>query len=193
LKLKNLELGLNTFAFLLHLNFQQRMGKVLKPMNMKHRMVNPMDLDETDRALLAAMLEDARTSQRALARKVGIAQGTVLNRIRRMEEAGIIKGYSVILDPASMGWTMTIMAGLRIVKGRMIDVQTKIAADPRVFAVYDVTGEWDSMVLARVKDREDLDNLTKTVFTLDGVSRSFTHVVLNTVKEDGMPKPPSKS
>ena len=70
-----------------------------------------MDLDETDRALLAAMLEDARTSQRALARKVGIAQGTVLNRIRRMEEAGIIKGYSVILDPASMGWTMTIMAG----------------------------------------------------------------------------------
>jgi DNA-binding Lrp family transcriptional regulator len=92
-----------------------------------------------------------------------------------------------------MGWTMTIMAGLRIVKGRMIDVQTKIAADPRVFAVYDVTGEWDSMVLARVKDREDLDNLTKTVFTLDGVSRSFTHVVLNTVKEDGMPKPPSKS
>ncbi len=85
------------------------------------------------------------------------------------------------------------MAGLRIVKGRMIDVQRKIAADPRVFAVYDVTGDWDSMVLARVKDREDLDDLTKTVFTLDGVSRSYTHVVLNTVKEDGMPKPPSPS
>ena len=150
-----------------------------------------MEFDETDRELIAAMLEDARISQRALARKVGIAQGTVLNRIRRMEEAGIIKGYSVILDPAQMGWSMTIMAGLRIVKGRMIDVQRKIAADPRVFAVYDVTGEWDSMVLARVKDREDLDNLTKTVFTLDGVSRSFTHVVLNTVKEERMPRPPS--
>tara|TARA_B100000768_G_C11100217_1_gene298747 strand:+ start:156 stop:626 length:471 start_codon:yes stop_codon:yes gene_type:complete len=153
--------------------------------------VNLMEFDDTDRELIAAMLEDARISQRALARKVGVAQGTVLNRIRRMEDAGIIKGYSVILDPAQMGWTMTIMAGLRIVKGRMIDVQKKIAADPRVFAVYDVTGEWDSMVLARVKNRADLDNLTKTVFTLDGVSRSFTHVVLNTVKEDGMPKPPS--
>ncbi|MBT5594840.1 MAG: Lrp/AsnC family transcriptional regulator [Euryarchaeota archaeon] len=158
----------------------------------KRSMVKPMNLDDTDRLLLAAMLEDARISQRALARKVGIAQGTVLNRLRRMEDAGIITGYSVILDPAAMGWTMTIMAGLRIVKGRMIDVQKKIAADPRVFAVYDVTGEWDSMVLARVKNREDLDNLTKTVFTLDGVSRSFTHVVLNTVKEDGMPKPPSE-
>jgi len=165
---------------------------VLKPMANKRSMVKPMNLDDTDRLLLAAMLEDARISQRALARKVGIAQGTVLNRLRRMEDAGIITGYSVILDPAAMGWTMTIMAGLRIVKGRMIDVQKKIAADPRVFAVYDVTGEWDSMVLARVKNRKDLDNLTKTVFTLDGVSRSFTHVVLNTVKEDGMPKPPSE-
>ena len=168
-------------------------GKVLKPTTNKERMVSMMNLDGTDRALLAAMLEDARISQRALARRVGIAQGTVLNRIRRMENMGLIKGYSVVLDPASMGWSMTIMAGLTIVKGRMIDVQRRIAADPRVFAVYDVTGDWDSMVLARVKNREDLDDLTKTVFTLDGVSRSYTHVVLNTVKEDGMPKPPVDS
>ena len=48
---------------------------------------------------------------------------------------------------------------------------------------------WDSIVLARVKNRADLDDLTKTVFTLDGVTRSFTHVVLNTVKEDGLPRP----
>jgi len=148
-----------------------------------------MNLDETDRAILEVLLEDARTSQRALARKVGIAQGTVLNRLRRLEEMGVIKGYSVMLDPGAVGWSMTIMAGLRIMKGQMIDVQTQIAADPRVFAVYDVTGDWDSMVLARVKDRADLDDLTKTVFTLDGVTRSYTHVVLNTVKEDGLPRP----
>ena len=48
---------------------------------------------------------------------------------------------------------------------------------------------WDSIVLARVRDRADLDNLTKTVFTLDGVSRSYTHVVLNTVKEQAFPEP----
>ena len=148
-----------------------------------------MNLDDTDRAILEVLLEDARISQRALARKVGIAQGTVLNRLRRLEEMGVIKGYSVMLDPSAVGWSMTIMAGLRIAKGRMIDVQQKIAADPRVFSVYDVTGDWDSYVLARVKNRADLDDLTKTVFTLEGVTRSFTHVVLNTVKEDGLPQP----
>ena len=79
---------------------------------------------------------------------------------------------------------------VKIEKGRVIDVQKKISADPRVFSVYDVTGDWDSMVLARVKDRSDLDDLTKTVFTLDGITRSYTHVVLNTVKERGVNLPP---
>ena len=152
-----------------------------------------MNLDETDLSLLSLLNTDARQSQRQLARKLGVAQGTVTNRIKRLEDEGIISGYSAVLNPEKIGWTMTIMAGLRIDKVRMIDVQQRIAADPRVFAVYDVTGDWDSMVLARVKDREDLDNLTKTVFTLDGVARSFTHVVLNTVKEDPLPQPAQSS
>ena len=144
-----------------------------------------MDLDATDRDLLAALLEDARISQRGLAKRVGVAQGTITNRLRRLEGMGVIKGYTVLLDAESIGWTMTVITGLTIQKGSMIDVQQQIAADPRVFAVYDVTGDYDSMVLARVRGRKDLDDLTKTVFTLQGVQRSFTQVVLNTVKEDG--------
>ena len=144
-----------------------------------------MDLDATDRDLLTALLEDARISQRGLAKRVGVAQGTITNRLRRLEGMGVIKGYTVLLDAESIGWTMTVITGLTIQKGSMIDVQQQIAADPRVFAVYDVTGDYDSMVLARVRGRKDLDDLTKTVFTLQGVQRSFTQVVLNTVKEDG--------
>jgi len=142
-----------------------------------------MNLDRTDQRLLQALQNNARTSQRQLAKQLGVAQGTVTNRLKRLEDDGVITGYTATVSPASLGWSMTIMAGLRIMKGRMVDVQQRIAADPRVFAVYDVTGDWDSIVLARVKDRQDLDNLTKTVFTLEGVSRSYTHVVLNTVKE----------
>ncbi|MDA8623527.1 Lrp/AsnC family transcriptional regulator [Candidatus Poseidoniales archaeon] len=149
-----------------------------------------MQLDDTDRRLLAVLLEDARISQRGLAQRIGVAQGTITNRLRRLEELGVIKGYTVLLEPESIGWTMTVITGLRIEKGSMINVQQNIAADHRVFAVYDVTGDYDSMVLARVKSRKDLDDLTKTVFTLKGVQRSFTQVVLNTVKEDGRVIPP---
>ena len=94
-----------------------------------------------------------------------------------------------MLGAEEVGWGMTVMAGLCIEKGMMMDVQRQISADQRVFSVYDVTGDWDSMVLARVKDREDLDELTKSVFTLKGISRSYTHVVLNTVKESGVRLP----
>lgn len=149
-----------------------------------------MQLDDTDRRLLGVLLEDARISQRGLAQRIGVAQGTITNRLRRLEDLGVIKGYTVLLEPESIGWTMTVITGLRIEKGSMINVQQNIAADPRVFAVYDVTGDYDSMVLARVQSRKDLDDLTKTVFTLKGVQRSFTQVVLNTVKEDGRVIPP---
>jgi Lrp/AsnC family transcriptional regulator for asnA, asnC and gidA len=142
------------------------------------------NLDNIDIDLLKALQVDARRSQRDLAKVVGVSQGTVANRLRKLEDDGVILGYQVKVNHEKIGYGMTIMAGLRIVKGKMIEVQHKISSDPRVFAVYDVTGDWDSIVLARVKNRQDLDNLTKTVFTLEGVARSFTHVVLNTVKED---------
>ena len=149
-----------------------------------------MALDKVDRAIIEELERDSRTSQRKLASKIGVAQGTITNRMQRLEKNGVIKGYGVKLDAESVGWGMTIMAGLRIEKGRMIEVQEKISSDPRVFTVYDTTGDWDSMVLARVKDRSDLDDLPKSVFTLEGVVRSFTNVVLNTVKEDGVRLPP---
>ena len=148
-----------------------------------------MALDSVDRAIIEALCEDGRLSHRQLAQKLGVAQGTITNRLRKLENDDVILGYAPTLNADSVGWGMTVMAGLCIEKGKIMDVQKHISADHRVFAVYDVTGDWDSMVLARVEDREDLDDLTKTVFTLKGISRSYTHVVLNTVKESGVVLP----
>ena len=146
-------------------------------------------LDDTDRAILAALSADARTSMRSIADTVGVALGTVSNRVKRLEELGVINGYAVQMDPAKVGWTMPVLSGLRIEKGRLMELQRKIAEDPRVFGVYDVTGEFDSMVLARVRDRDDLDDFSKTTMSSDGIERTVTHVVLNTVKESGVHLP----
>lgn len=148
-----------------------------------------MALDSTDRAIIEALCQDARLSQRQLAKIVGVAQGTITNRLRKLEADGTIQGYAPLLSADSVGWDMTVMAGLCIEKGMIMEVQRQISADYRVFSVYDVTGDWDSMVLARVKNRADLDDLTKAVFTLEGITRSYTHVVLNTVKESGVRLP----
>ena len=146
-------------------------------------------IDDTDRRILAVLLADARTSMRSIAEEVGVALGTVSNRVKRMEEMGVIQGYGVRLDAEKIGWTMTVLCGLRIEKGRLMEVQRKIAEDSRVFGIYDVTGEFDSMVLARVRDRAHLDDLSKTILSSEGIIRTVTHVVLNTVKQNGVELP----
>ena len=140
-------------------------------------------MDEIDKRILRVLEADARTSLRKIAEEVGVALGTVSNRVRRMESLGIIRGYTVLLDPDKAGWGLSVVIGLRIEKGRLIEIQEKIAKDNRVYGVYDVTGEHDSMVLARGKNRDDLDDLIKNVLSMSGIERSVTHLVLNSVKE----------
>ncbi|RTZ97103.1 MAG: AsnC family transcriptional regulator [Candidatus Poseidoniales archaeon] len=140
-------------------------------------------LDETARRILSVLQRDARTSMRKISEEVGVSLGTVSNRVRRLEKIGVIRGYTVLLDPEKVGWDLNVVVGLRIQKGRLIEIQEKIAEDPRVYGVYDVTGDFDSMVVARARDRSDLDELSKNVMSIDGIERSVTHLVLNTVKE----------
>jgi len=140
-------------------------------------------LDEVDRRIIKVLEDDARTSLRKIAEIVGVALGTVSNRVRRLETLGVIRGYTVLIDPDKAGWGLSVLIGLRIEKGRLIEIQEKIAKDNRVYGVYDVTGDYDSMVLARATNRDDLDDLIKSVVSVSGIVRSVTHLVLNSVKE----------
>ena len=140
-------------------------------------------IDDTDRKIIHVLQKDGRASLRKISEEVGVALGTVSNRVNRTEHSGIITGYSVSLDPEKVGWSLNVVIGLRIEKGRLIEIQEKISRDYRVCGVYDVTGDYDSMIIARAKDREDLDDLIKNVMSVDGIERSLTQLVLNTVKE----------
>ena len=105
-------------------------------------------LDDTDRSIIEVLERDARTSLRRIAEEVDVSLGTVSNRVKKLEENGVIKDYRVILDSEKVGWNLNVVIGLRIQKGRLIEIQEKIARDNRVYGVYDVTGEFDSMVIA---------------------------------------------
>jgi Lrp/AsnC family transcriptional regulator for asnA, asnC and gidA len=140
-------------------------------------------VDETDKKIIQVLCEDALCSLMKISRLIGVSLGAVSNRVKKLEERGVIKGYSVLLDHEKIGWELNVVIGLRIQKGRLIEIQEKIAKDNRIYGAYDVTGDFDSMILARATNREDLDNLSKNVLSIEGVERSVTHLVLNTVKE----------
>jgi DNA-binding Lrp family transcriptional regulator len=143
-----------------------------------------MELNETDIRILQGLLEDARFSSRQLAKKVGVSVGTVLSRIEKMKRAGIIKGYSAVLDHEKLGYELTVVTEITVSKGRLVETEQEIARIQNVCGVYDVTGLTDAVIIAKFKSREDLGHFTKRLLALPYIERTNTHVVLTTVKED---------
>ena len=141
-------------------------------------------LNNTDLRILQVLLEDARYSSRQIAKKVGVSVGTVLSRIKRMEEAGLIKGYSAIMNHEKLGYQLTVVMEVPVSKGRLIEMENEIAKIPNVCSVYDVTGLTDAFIIGKFKTREDLGRFTKRLLALPYIERTNTHVVLTTVKED---------
>jgi DNA-binding Lrp family transcriptional regulator len=143
-----------------------------------------MELKGIDAKILEELLEDGRFSSRQIAKNVGVAVGTVLTRIKKMEEEGLIKGYSAILDQEKLGYELTVVIEITVLKGKLVETENAIAKIPNVCGVYDVTGLTDAVVIAKFKSREALGNFTKTLLALSYVERTNTHVVLTTVKEN---------
>jgi DNA-binding Lrp family transcriptional regulator len=143
-----------------------------------------MTLSDTDVKILQALLEDARFSSRQIAKKVGVSVGTVLSRIKKMEEDGLIKGYSVIMNHEKLGYELTVVMEVTVSKGRLIEMENEIAKIPNVCCVYDVTGLTDAFIIAKFKTREELGKFTKRLLALPYIERTNTHVVLTTIKED---------
>ncbi|MBX8631083.1 MAG: Lrp/AsnC family transcriptional regulator [Thermoplasmata archaeon] len=141
------------------------------------------EIDKLDLSILKSMQKNARKSFRDIARELGVSLNTVSSRVKRLEESGVIKGYSALIDPSRAGFDMTAIIGIQISKGKLMEVQKKIASDNHISAVYDVTGEWDSIIIARFTSRNDLNSFIKKILTTEYIERTLTQVVLNTVKE----------
>jgi DNA-binding Lrp family transcriptional regulator len=141
-------------------------------------------MDEIDLEISRKLEKDARTPFKEIAADLGISEGTVHNRVKRMLKEGVLYGFSARLSAPKLGMDLTAVMGLRVHGGHLSEVERDISALPEVRCVYDVTGEYDAIVIARFKSREDLNDFIKRIVANEFVERTVTYVVLNTVKED---------
>jgi DNA-binding Lrp family transcriptional regulator len=141
-------------------------------------------VDDLDTKILQQLTRNARQSYRQIARKLRVSTGTVLTRIRRLEETGIIRGYTIMLDTEKLGYQLTALSELVVSKGKLLEMEREIAHLSPVCAVYDITGTTDAIVIAKFRNREELGNFTKSLLAMPFVERTNTHLVLTTVKED---------
>lgn len=141
-------------------------------------------LDDLDVAILRRLNQDARKSFRDIAREIEVSISTVSNRVKRLESEGIILGYAPLLDEKKLGYDVLAVIGVRISKGKLLEVQRKIAREDKVVEVYDVTGEYDSVIIARFRNTKELDAFIKKLVAMENVDRTYTQVVLNVVKQE---------
>jgi len=140
-----------------------------------------MELDETDRAILRILQEDARTPFSEVARRIDMSSATVHDRVNRMEEAGVIEGYHASIDPKAVGYGVSAFVGLRVEQGREEDALERLREIDGVREIHLTTGEWDVILKVVAADTDSLRELMfERVAEMEGFSRSQTMIILGT-------------
>lgn len=141
-------------------------------------------LDDVDLALLRVLVTEARTSQRGLARQVGMSAPAVGERIARLERLGVIRGYRAEIDYAALGAPLIVYIGVVAVQGHdQRDVVRSLRALVEVESVDLITGPLDLIVRLRVRDHGHLrDVLFDRIWPLPGVNRTETFIGLDSME-----------
>lgn len=125
----------------------------------KPKDVRPVDIDEVDRRILAALHADARTPNSALADAVGIAPSTCHGRVRRLQELGVIRGFYADIDPAAIGLPLQAMISVSLqsnARGKIRHFVQQIRRRPHVIDVYFLAGADDFIIHVAARDTDDL-------------------------------------
>lgn len=142
------------------------------------------NIDELDLKIIRELQKDARKSYREIADNLKIAEGTVYNRVSKLKSQGIIKGFIPDIDYSKLGYDLEAVIGIVVKGGHLQEVEKRLSSEPNVSAVYDVTGEYDAVVVAKFKNRSGLNDFVKKLLATENIKRTYTMMVLNIVKEE---------
>ncbi len=148
-----------------------------------------VDIDEIDHAILRILQQDGGLSAKDVGGKVGLSQPAAWRRIKRLEEAGVIRGRSIILDREKLGFDVVVYLGVKLVtKGRVSieDFERAVCAIPEVQLVQHVLGVYDYRLKVVARDLSDFERiLRRRIMTLPGVGNVESNVLLSEEKVAG--------
>jgi DNA-binding Lrp family transcriptional regulator len=139
-------------------------------------------MDSTDLALIGLLRGNARASVATLARKLGVARGTVTQRIHRLEDAGVIVGYTVRLRPDAEPQTIRAWMGIAVEGNEARAVIASLLGEPGVATLHDTNGRWDLQAELRAADLQELSRVLERIRLIRGISQSETSIHLQTYR-----------
>jgi DNA-binding Lrp family transcriptional regulator len=139
-------------------------------------------MDTIDRQLLSLLRDDARTSVAAMAKALGVARGTVQNRLARLEADGVIVGYTVRLKLDAEDQRIRALMTVAVEGNRTDEVLKALRGDPAVSALHTTNGRWDIVAELRTESLEAVDRVLGRIRQIDGISNTETSLLLSTHK-----------
>jgi DNA-binding Lrp family transcriptional regulator len=139
-------------------------------------------MDDLDRSLIALLREDARTPVATLAQRLGVARGTVQNRMRRLEAAGTIVGYSVRLRAQVEDLRIRALMTIAVEGNRIDAVMKVLRGDPAVATLHSTNGRWDIVAELRADTLESFDRVLARIRLIEGIAHSETSLLLTSFK-----------
>ena len=145
-------------------------------------------MDEVDRAILEALERHGRISNAELAAHIGLSPSPCLRRMRRLEETGVIRGYRAVIDPAAMGRSLRVFAGVRLVRhGRkeVVAFEHAVIQLSEVVACHHVTGNYDYLLHVEVADLPAYENFhANRLAGLPNVGAVTSYVTMKTLPDE---------
>lgn len=140
------------------------------------------NMDATDQQLLSLLRKDARTNVATLAKKLGVSRGTVTNRITKLEDTGVIVGYTVRLRPDAQPNQISAWMSVAVEGNETRAVIASLLGEPGVAALHDTNGRWDLLAELRAANLSELSQVLERIRLVRGIRNTETSLHLETYR-----------
>ncbi len=138
------------------------------------------DLDEQ---IIEHLRRDGRISLRELSRQLGVSPTTISQHLDALRDRGVIRGFKPVLDYAKLGYQITAVIQIKAKGNLLTEIVHSLKADDRLTHVYEITGEFDLLVIGKFQDQLTMNEEIKRLLNHPGVEGTNTSITLSTVKE----------
>lgn len=136
-------------------------------------------LDKKDQGLLAMLRADARTPVVELAKRLGVSRATVQNRMRRLEDNGVIRGYTIAMGPSVEAPAVRALMCIRAESASEASVIDRLRGNPQVTAVHHTTGRWDLIAEIRTDSLSSFNKIIGSLRLIEGITATETNLLLD--------------
>ena len=141
-----------------------------------------INLDDVDRQLIALLRDNARMPVVTLAKQLKVARATVQNRLTRLEQSGVIVGYTVRLKPAAEAHRIRALMSIAVQGNRAQEVVKVLRGYPNVATIHSTNGRWDLIAELQADSLENFDRVLGAIRLVDGIASTETSILLSTHK-----------